>query len=160
MEVRYRDMTVEELALFKKEMPTFWKRLEGFSLKLIVVFMLSFIPFLLVNELLHIDLVNQGPMLTVWITVSVGIALFLSWREEKNWYQSIQHQELTQQQVEEIHCKSSDVIMKGSADQIDFGFYFEVEEQQLLFIEGKQLLHQVEQGDFPQYGLHFGPNSE
>ena len=149
MKVRYRDMSEAELSFFKKMVPTFWKRLEGFILKLIVVFMLSFIPFLLINEGFELDLVNEKPILFLWVAISVAIALFLSWREERNWYTSIQHQELIQQQVEEIQCKSHQVVMKGLPEQIDFGFYFELEDARLLFIEGKSLISYIEQGSFP-----------
>ncbi|MEZ4829147.1 MAG: hypothetical protein R3C61_23110 [Bacteroidia bacterium] len=125
-----------------KYIPGFWKWMESAILKWLFVFMLSFIPLLLSDEILHLNLMKNRPVLIGWLSLTTLITAFFIWREKKQWKNSFLGMDLQNGIVEVTECTPSNAIEIEEDEEMGIGYYLEVGENQTLFLMGKYLFTQ------------------
>ena len=84
IKISERPILDQEKEKLQNMIPGFWKRIEGFIIKFLLIFMISMLPLLFIGEILNTPFFNKGWFAFLWSLVSILIALLLTWREEKS----------------------------------------------------------------------------
>ncbi|MDX2248855.1 MAG: hypothetical protein SF052_18855 [Bacteroidia bacterium] len=137
-----RELTPAERTKLNKYIPGFWKWMESVVLKWIFIFMLSFIPLLLSDELFHLNLITNGPILMFWISLTTIVTLLLVWREGKQWKNSFIGKDLQSGLVEVTECTPAHAIEIEEDEEMGIGYFLDVGNNQTLFLIGKYLYKQ------------------
>jgi hypothetical protein len=148
IKVNQRPIQAQEKEKLQSILPGFWKRIEGFVVKFLLIFMFSILPLLLLEEMLQTSLLTKGWFAFLWSFISVMIALALTWREEK--VRSVIVQELEEGQVETIICEADEVFMMEISGSLGIVYIFPCgPEKTLIFNDTLLEIFQLAPDSFP-----------
>ena len=161
IKISERPILDQEKEKLQNMIPGFWKRIEGFIIKFLLIFMISMLPLLFIGEILNTPFFNKGWFAFLWSLVSILIALLLTWREEKS--RSVIIKELEEGLVKQINCQANQVYMMEISGSLGIVYIFPCSANQTL-IFNDQLLEIFEQAPdtFPNtnFELALSPTSQ
>lgn len=134
-----RDITDAERQLLLPHTPGLWKRLESFVLKWIFIFMLSFIPLILCAEIFDLKLMDNIPVIMLWLVTTILITLSFAWREEMSWKKSLLYQDLERGKVNVTECRPVNAIQIEEDGNNGTAFFLDIEDGKTLFLKGQYL---------------------
>ncbi|MEZ4771732.1 MAG: hypothetical protein R3D00_01035 [Bacteroidia bacterium] len=137
-----RELTPAERVTLNKHIPGLWKWMEGAMLKWMFIFMLSFIPLLLSDEIFHLHLMTNKPIIILWISLTTITTVILVWREKIQWRNSFVGKDLQTGIVEVTECDPTHAIEIEEDEEMGIGYFLDVGENKTLFLIGKYLYKQ------------------
>ena len=134
--INQRPFTPEEKNRLASILPGFWNRIQGFVGKLLIVFMFSFVPVLLLEEFVKKGFIQNGFFAFGWALLILVIALLLTWREEKksNRLLIISDIEAGEAQVHKIEVQEACVAMIPKSGWV---YFLKTEKDKTLLINSK-----------------------
>ena len=136
IEISQRTLTQVEKSKLQKILPGFWVRIQGFIVKFLFIFMFSFIPILLVDEFIKLNLAKNGFFAFSWTLLSIIIALFLTWREEKFVNRQIIFDELKANIAEIWKIEISQVFI-AEVPRLGWAYFMQVSDNQTIIINSQ-----------------------
>lgn len=104
--------------------------------------MLSFIPLLLSDEIFHLHLMTNKPIIILWISLTTITTVILVWREKIQWRNSFVGKDLQTGIVEVTECDPTHAIEIEEDEEMGIGYFLDVGENKTLFLIGKYLYKQ------------------
>lgn len=156
--ITIRPFTEAEKKQQIEQLPSIYKRFEGFVIKLI------FIVFALTIPLLIYDHLRPEPSQTkaVYCMIILVVALLLTFRITIKWEGGLSNQphisEINTAQAEHVHVKTTKAIKREDPEDFGVAFYLEVFDNghpKTLFLWGQYLDELVYDKDFPNTEFEF-----
>jgi len=145
VEIKYRQPTKEEIAMFKIAKPSasqiFWDKLWIWFMISLFILGVFFFAFLIDGEVEYL----------VVIVFLIPVTLYLTEISYKKFFDNPEWEEKPSSKVKEIHCTCKRAAMVLPSDNYEVSFFIEVDDLQVLF---------VEDGIFYQNEFEMFPNTE
>ncbi len=137
----------EEARVLKKNLLTPWKLCESTALKWVLLTLVTLVPLLVIEKRLSSE--AQLVYIIIQQLAVIPLTALLTFKDPEIRFLRSLKQDIAEGETEVLRVRSNRVLHRRPSGDLGSGYYFEIDETSVLFLQGQHLDQLKMEGNFP-----------